>query len=189
MKALNDYLDIILEKDGARWGYDSEKGLVTIKENAKNSKIKQINISGIEGSCLAFKMDSIKKKSRTHFLLKNSVENIHKGVDAIVFCKYQSKQYVLVCELKSGNPCGFEPQFKASQAFIDYLLSLYKRFNIGDTKKIKRINVLFTTRIKKSGINRNSPKNKKIDEHLLIEKNVRSGNSNINIRDIVLAFM
>ena len=184
MKELIAYLDKILMTGEIRLGYDSTSGILKINEKDRLSKIKSISIIGCLNECFAFKMDGLKKNRKTHLLLKHSIENIHKGADAIIFCEYQKQKYILICELKSDKPKGFETQMKTSQAFVDYLLSLSKKLKNIDVDSIKIVNVLFSTRIQKQPIVR-----KRLLEKLggksLIKKQVGVGDHNINIRDIL----
>ncbi len=184
MKELINYLDKILEVGDVRWGYDSTNGIIKIKETDKLSKIKSITITNILGECLAFKMVGLKKSRKTHNILKKSIEDIHKGADAIIFCEYKQQQYILICELKSDKPKGFELQLKSSQAFVDYLLSLSKNLQNIDINSIKIINVLFSTRVQKQPIVRKRLL-EKLGDDFLIKKQVKAGDNSINIRDIL----
>ncbi len=144
--------DIIISK--AHLQYDSTKKQITIKEidPSSESKLKQVYITHIAGKCFGFRMDyKLTKKCRlTHLLLDaKSKNNIHKGVDGIIFYKSNTgKKYILVCELKSGGK-RYENQFKSSHAFVEYLSAITDKFANENLKQYVQINIIFTTKVSK----------------------------------------
>lgn len=140
------YLDSILEVGQIRIPYDSGHKRLSLSEKDVNSDIRKVEITGFESSCLAFRLEGLKKPYKTHLYLKNSAADIHKGCDGVLIFRYNGCGYILVCELKSRYGSRFEKQFQSSHAFVDYLCSLAKRFGNSDMSGFKRKSILFTTR-------------------------------------------
>lgn len=139
------YLDKIIESGQVRLPYDVDHSQITLEEKNPESKIGLIEINGFKGNCFAFRLDGLKKNIKTHLYLKDAPD-IHKGCDAIIIFEYDSEGYILICELKSNSTSKARRQIESSNAFIDYLCSLTKRFNDTELYKFKRFCYIFTTR-------------------------------------------
>jgi hypothetical protein len=141
-----EYLDQIMETGRVRIPFDEGNNQIKLTESDSTSDIKEILIDGFDSKCFAFRLDGLKKSTRTHLYLKKGAVEIHKGCDGILIFRFEGKGIILVCEIKSKHPAGFKKQMKSSNAFIDYLCALLKRFRDIDLWSFERINVLFTTR-------------------------------------------
>ena len=114
-----------------------------LRETDPGSKLKFIELSGFETHVLAFKMDSA--QGRVSALLNAQCKDIHKGCDALIFARIQQQDYIFICEMKSDKPKGFVPQFKSSEAFLDYLDALLKAFSGFSIEGFQRTRLVFST--------------------------------------------
>lgn len=144
----------------------STTGSVVIKENAENAKLRGVKIVGLEQDCLAFKLDDKNEKnSQISRYINKSQKNVNKGCDGIIATKFGEKYYILVCELKSDNPKGFEEQMKSSHAFLDYIQSLLERFFDSSISEFVRVNVLFSTKVYKMPVSPRKAKPQKLSRN------------------------
>lgn len=97
-----------------------------LEEKRENMKITFETRSGIQ--CLCYKYDDNLKgyKGGLFPFFSTNEERIHSIVDYIIFVEYQSKIYVLIFELKTGNADTW-PQFKAADKFVDFIFETAKR--------------------------------------------------------------
>lgn len=144
-----------------------------IKETKPEAKLKRVEITGFASEyTYAFKPDKEEKIKTISKYFSSSEEKISKVCDAVIFTKLNEKDYVFLCELKSGKPEAedYMMKYKNSALFIDYLISLLNSFYLKDApiKPTKKY-ILFDTkrqevRIKyKPGKVLVSPKNEEYD--------------------------
>ncbi|MBT9543936.1 MAG: hypothetical protein IV090_00960 [Candidatus Sericytochromatia bacterium] len=139
----------LLIADECRWDVNSQLSAnkkLKIKEENPSSTIEWVQLEGFDGPVLAFKMDSAEGKISP--LLNESCKDIHKGCDAVIFARLKGKNFVFICELKSGSPKGFTQQFQSTEAFLDYLNALLSRFSAFSLCDFQRERILFSTQNK-----------------------------------------
>ena len=133
-----------------------------IKINSKEIKIIEPKNKDKEGSCqkiilkvasksfFAFTLDyDLKDKCKMFPFFNQSLGDIKKANDGIIFCKKDNTIYVLLIELKSDNLGDYKKQLQAGKNFTLYLQNMLNMvFN--KSYKIKEENIkclVFTTRI------------------------------------------
>ncbi|MBF0182032.1 MAG: hypothetical protein HQM03_18600 [Magnetococcales bacterium] len=131
---------------------------VTLKENDGSSKIKPICLS-LPVESIVFKFDepytlnapiSINENSKKCFQWKSaflnpSEDNIHKGCDYVIYCRYKMKDWFVLVELKSHDLSGARSQLRSSAIWIRYLREWIYFYN-GNTEKFNMAFVCFHAR-------------------------------------------
>lgn len=140
---------------------NQEKGFAVLKENNPNSKIKRLEIHGLDKHAVVFKLDIEKLEFKYKSPYLNPCEKgIHSGCDYIIATRKEQRNILLFCELKSNDIGGGKKQLLNALPFVDYLFSLLKAHKniaadiIGSFEKYY---VLFSTtgRIKKQRVKNN----------------------------------
>jgi hypothetical protein len=103
-----------------------------IKESARDAKLKKVEIRGLGLNSLIIYPEKGQGSDKRYspILKKNPDSHHNKACDAVILCTKNGKHYLILCELKSGRPSGFNEQFKATACFISYLRHLvYELYN------------------------------------------------------------
>ncbi len=95
-------------------------------------RLQAVTINDLPDDVFAFTTDKSlnlnEGKLRNQFLNDNQKGNIHKNCDAVLVQYKNNELKVMLCELKSYSPTGYEAQLVNTKLFMDYLLSLYNTF-------------------------------------------------------------
>lgn len=123
MQNLIEVLNEVVHPD---YKLDTSKSL-TISETSQDTAsrkttCKQVTIVGA-GQVFALSLDN---RGKDPFPFFQDVSNVNMKNDAIAFCKYEDRLYVLIIELKSGNAEDGVKQLRAGKLFVDYLLGVIK---------------------------------------------------------------
>lgn len=89
------------------------------KPEAKN-RLDKIYITDFKGKFACF----IPDKSSPEFCCFLEKGKPQKACDSIIFTQYQGKNYIIICELKSGSLAGVTTQLKNTKVIVDLLSSL-----------------------------------------------------------------
>lgn len=97
----------------------------------------------------------------------NSPEGLRKFCDYVLLVKYQNKTYVLLIELKRGDPAGAGKQLRASESFMEFLYKTARRLHedFGDYDFDDREIVLRKVIVKACKSNKSSIKSVKVDKN------------------------
>ncbi|MGB1243485.1 MAG: hypothetical protein ACPG49_13240 [Chitinophagales bacterium] len=97
-----------------------------------NKHLQSVTINDLPDDVFAFTTDKIlnlaEGKIRNQFLSDQEKGSIHKNCDAVIVQYKENELKVMLCELKSYSPKGYETQLINTKLFVDYLLSLYNTF-------------------------------------------------------------
>jgi len=108
-----------------------------------NKNLQSVTINDLPDDVFAFTTDKIlnltEGKIRNQFLSDQEKGTIHKNCDAVIIQYKGNELKVMLCELKSYSPKGYETQLVNTKLFVDYLISLYNTF-----KKETDINLTMT---------------------------------------------
>ncbi len=145
-------------------------------EKNPGSKLRSLEIHGIDKDAVVFKLDETKIKYKSSYLAPGE-KGLHSGCDYVIATKRDKRNILLFCELKSNDCGGGKAQLRNSLPFVEYLLSLL-RIHKSITTQFEMHHVLFSTstRIKKQRV-----KNDKLKKETFPE---RPGEPKI---DIVMA--
>lgn len=125
---------------------DQELRQVKLTENAKEAKLKSLLCCGLDENTVVFKLDKNHKDfSKKSAFLNPTHKNIHKGCDYVIITKYENKNVIIFCELKSNNISGAKNQLFCSIPFIDYLISLLKTHKNVNINEFERHFVIFSS--------------------------------------------
>ncbi len=106
-----------------------------------------ITIDGVDNNnCLVFKPDHFEKKGKCPYLNQSEGILIHKRCDYIIITKYNKKNIVIFCELKSNKIYYGYDQLLYTTSFFEYLASLLKIDKNIDIRKAKKYYIMFSTR-------------------------------------------
>jgi hypothetical protein len=104
---------------------------ILIEEHDALAKLKKVTLMLPNGDWFSFDPDKGRgKKSLMSPLLAVGTEHDHhRACDCVVLIQRNGKLTILYIELKSGNPSGYEGQFKSTRQFAHYALGLLKEFH------------------------------------------------------------
>ncbi|MGB1243446.1 MAG: hypothetical protein ACPG49_13040 [Chitinophagales bacterium] len=115
-----------------------EGNVLKIEEEGNSlgdKRLKTVTINDLPDNVFAFTTDKVLnlsegkvRKIRNQFLSDNEKGNIHKNCDAVIIQYKDNELKVMLCELKSYSPTGYEAQLVNTKLFVEYLLSLYNTF-------------------------------------------------------------
>ncbi|MDM8542744.1 hypothetical protein QUF90_16845 [Desulfococcaceae bacterium HSG9] len=162
-------------------GLDTELGRVKLKESAAGTKLQPLWCWGLDEHSVVFRPDKLKTKSA---LLNPKHKGIHKGCDYIIITKYENRNAIIFCELKSNDHKGAKEQLYCSIPFIDYLISLLKIHFGEDIGGYERHFVIFST-ARRLRIKRTSKKLKS-ESHKGIPVKLAGNPPKIHIKKILL---
>lgn len=152
---------------------DTDKSII-IKETQKDAKLKKVTICDISEQTVGIKMDAYGKNICNFF--NNGRKNINKGSDALIYTKcvgslyentkFLNEKYIIIIDLKSNAPKGFDLQMKSTKAFTEYVKAIFNEFYTdNDLANFKTIFVLFSSKNKiKSYTRRKNDKYGKVRE-------------------------
>lgn len=107
---------------------------ILIEETDRLASLKKVTLLAPNGDWFSFAPDKGRGRlAQMSPLLASGPEHDHHCAcdNVIMLCK-QGKLYVLYIDLKSGNPVGYEKQFKSCRQFVRYVLGLLEEFH-GET--------------------------------------------------------
>ena len=93
-----------------------------IKETDRMATLKKVTITNINNEFAAFTPE---KASQVSAML-SSCGDYQKAADCLVFLRHNEKNYILVCELKSGTTKRLVGQLRNTAAIADFITSLCK---------------------------------------------------------------
>lgn len=111
---------------------------VLIDEQGIGAKLKKVTLTAPNGDWFSFDPDSGRKCKRIYRpcnavvmspLLAIGDHDHHRGCDCVVVVNRGGLLTVLYIDLKSGNPSGYEGQFKSTRQFVRYALGLLEEFH------------------------------------------------------------
>ncbi len=113
----------------------------------KNKYLQSVTIKDLPDDVFAFTTDKVlslrEGKIRNQFLSKDEKRNIHKNCDAVIIQYKDNELKVMLCELKSYSPKGYETQLVNTKLFVDYLLNLYNTFKAEKDSKLTLTSVWY----------------------------------------------
>ncbi len=117
-----------------------------VKLNEKNNH-RHVTIDGIDNNnCLVFKPDYFEKKGKCPYLNPDGGIFIHKRCDYIIITKYNKKNIVIFCELKSNKTYDGYDQLLYTTSFFEYLESLLRIDKNIDIRKTEKYYIMFSTK-------------------------------------------
>lgn len=111
---------------------------ILIDEADVGAKLRKVTLSAPKGDWLSFDPDAGRKCKRLHRLCNVVVmspllaiegHDHHRACDCVVVVNRNGHLTVLYIDLKSGNPVGYEGQFKSTRQFVRYALGLLEEFH------------------------------------------------------------
>ena len=124
-------------------GIDTSQATVKLKEpsNVGGPGLAEVTIYGLPQDTFVFTLD-IRGRVLSPFL-NADFKGPLKACDGIMVTKVDGKGYILLMELKSGNPKGHTKQLRSAGCFVDYLTSLADAFHEVETRGYQRRHILF----------------------------------------------
>lgn len=113
---------------------------IQIVEHDSSAKLRKVSLkTSPNGDWFCFCPDEGRKCKHIHGSAKKVIvmspllkiaPNLkhHCACDSVLFFKKNEKLIVVYMDLKSGNPTGYENQFKSTRQFVRYLVSLCEEF-------------------------------------------------------------
>ena len=127
--------------------FETDKGILSLKENSTESQLTQLLIEHIPEGSLAFTLDYSTSK-KPHFqqlscYLNKAEKGINKGCDLILIFIKDNKNYILIFDLKSRKPnkADTEIQLMNSKIYIEFLINIVQQHY-----KINCDNLIFVQR-------------------------------------------
>lgn len=111
---------------------------ILINETDPVAKLKSVKLNAPAGDWFSFDPDGGRKCKRIHQMCNAVVmsplltiggHDHHRACDCVVFVNRGGKITALYLDLKSGNPVGYEGQFKSTKQFVRYALGLLEEFH------------------------------------------------------------
>lgn len=126
--------------------WDTTKHTLVLKEpkNAGTGKLDQVTLMGVPAETVVFTLDDA-GRTLSNFLAPTKGGH-NKGCDYVIATHDGERGWLLICEMKSGNPRGFMPQLKSGDAYAYYLDALLNHFGNGRLNYYKRRHILFHQR-------------------------------------------
>ncbi len=157
LRGTNNNQGIFVEDNKLRFTVDEQNNSISIKESGRDAKLKKITICDISEQTIGIKMDAYGKEICN--FLNNSTKNINKGSDALIYTDcvgdiYENtdilnKKFIIIADLKSNDPKGFDLQMKSTYAFTEYVKAIVNQFYPeNDIADYKIIFVLFSSKRK-----------------------------------------
>ncbi|WP_265654904.1 hypothetical protein [Verminephrobacter aporrectodeae] len=115
---------------------------ILIKESSSAATLKKVTLLARQGDWLSFNPDDGRKCKHIHSkcnavvmspLLKvgeaGAAHDHHCACDCVVVINRNGELTVVYIDLKSGNPVGYEKQFRSTRQFMRYALGLLEEFH------------------------------------------------------------
>ncbi|HAI70434.1 MAG TPA: hypothetical protein DCM38_13485 [Gammaproteobacteria bacterium] len=149
------------------------QGTVILEEKGQDAKLKKVTLRGFDAAqTFAFKLDVEGKRISDY--LNPAAEKINKSCDGIIFTCFKNKEYVFICELKSGKPVKKEylRQFRNSHVFVKYINHLLEEFYSLNFRETVSVKYILFDKHQKNKLNKTKIKAHKIEpEEILSEDN------------------
>lgn len=136
LKGTDRIKPIFILDDRIRFTRDDINNTIVIKETQSDAKLKKISICDFSENTIGIKMDALGKNICNFF--NSSAENINKGSDALIYTECVgsiytnseliNKKFILIIDLKSNEPKGFDLQMKSTRAFTNYVKAILSEF-------------------------------------------------------------
>lgn len=103
---------------------------VLIKECDKLATLTKVTLKIGSGDWFAFSPDQGRGKEAlmSPLLARGKMFNHHRACDCVIVMCQDNCLTVVYVDLKSGNPVGYEGQFKSTRQFMRYVLELHNEF-------------------------------------------------------------
>jgi hypothetical protein len=145
---------IFIQDERIRFTRDDSNNTIIIKETQQDAKLKKVSICDFSENTIGIKMDAFGKNICNFF--NHSKENINKGSDALLYTKcigslydnseFFNRKFILIIDLKSNEPKGFDLQMRSTRAFTQYVKAVLTEFHPqNDINEYKIICVLFSS--------------------------------------------
>ncbi|WP_265665584.1 hypothetical protein [Verminephrobacter aporrectodeae] len=126
MEKLRDSLSCIT-CDGTQYSH------ILIKELDNNATLKKVTLLAPQGDWFSFNPDD-GRKCKCNVVMSPLLKNDkayghHCACDCVVVINRNGKLIVVYIDLKSGNPVGYEKQFRSTRQFMRYALGLLEEFH------------------------------------------------------------
>lgn len=122
----------------------STRGGIRIDEkSSRHAKCLSVSIKNCTGTKIVVDLDRYGQFSQ--YINEHHAE-ANKSCDAVVFCTYKKRNFMIFVELKSDNPGAWRKQLKNSERFVGYLCTLLETHHGVDTAGFEKVFFLCTTR-------------------------------------------
>ncbi|MFM2056746.1 MAG: hypothetical protein RLY71_1131 [Pseudomonadota bacterium] len=104
---------------------------ILIQETDVSAKLKNVKLQAPNGDWFSFSPDAGRGKAAlmSPLLATGKDHKHHRACDSVVLICRDGAVRVLYIDLKSGNPVGYEGQFKSTRQFVRYALGLLEEFH------------------------------------------------------------
>ena len=104
---------------------------ILIQENDVSAKLKKVVLQAQNADWFSFSPDEGRGSlaQMSPLLATGKEYKHHRACDCVVLICRDKAVRVLYIDLKSGNPVGYEGQFKSTRQFVRYALSLLEEFH------------------------------------------------------------
>ncbi|HIE00889.1 MAG TPA: hypothetical protein EYP59_11480 [Thiotrichaceae bacterium] len=141
---MNKILSLLRELTNDEFHHQGDKGnIITLQETQKASKCQFVPLK--KGPVKTFTLALDKQNNIEIHPLLNSIENLKKKCDYIIFCQKGNTLYVLVVELKSDNSTGWTKQTRAGEMIARYLIGMIENYSGLNLTQVKFRYILFST--------------------------------------------